>query len=173
MLILPQGTQTAGLFISDDLLGGQKRVSDMIQDRSILEIQYYQPEQETIELVLTDLARQWNYLSVAKLSRKNINRNGVLLEKISPRSHQEAAGVQQKSDNTGPTPTVSLIRQQNNTTEAQGYTLQPIIGNTYTLDIQRSDNGQVKDNSVLFENGNTHGSAGGHITVNNLVYNNK
>lgn len=99
ILVLSTGTNLDGLFLYSDIFGGQKRVTDLINNGNIITVSYYDPTDESIGLTLTNLERQWQYLSVAKLSKRNINRNGILLEKASPRSHQEVAGIQLAGDN--------------------------------------------------------------------------
>ena len=94
ILVLTSGTNLDGLFLYSELFGGQKRVNDLVDNGSIHSIAYYDSTDESIGLTLTDLPREWQYLSIAKLSRRNINRNGLLLEKSSPWSHQEVGGIQ-------------------------------------------------------------------------------
>lgn len=74
-------------------------MSDLQSNKTIIDIQYYDPSDDAIGIALHDLPREWQYVSVAKLSSKNINGNGTLLEKASPRSQQEAAGIQLAGDN--------------------------------------------------------------------------
>lgn len=50
-------------------------------------------------MTLSNLDRQRQYMSVAKLSRKTLTKNTWGLEKTSPRSQQEAAGIQLAGDN--------------------------------------------------------------------------
>ncbi len=88
-LLLTSGTNLDGLFINTDLLGGQKRVSDLVSNRTIVQVSYYDPADEALGLVLNNLSRDRHYVSVAKLSRKSLNRSAMLLEKASPRSQQE------------------------------------------------------------------------------------
>ena len=97
--MLASGTNLDGLFLYHELLGGQKRVTDLINNGNILTVNYYDTQDETITLTLNDMPRAWQYLSVAKLGRRNMNRNAMLLEKNSPWSHQEVAGIQVAGDN--------------------------------------------------------------------------
>lgn len=99
VLVLASGTNLDGLFLYDELLGGQKRVSDLINNGSVLRVTYFDSNDDTIGLTLTDLPRAWQYLSVAKLGSRSLGRTATLLEKNSARSHQEAAGIQAAGDN--------------------------------------------------------------------------
>lgn len=98
VLVLASGTTTDGLFITTDVLGGQKRVNDLVNNKTIVDVKDTMTRVTDIGLTLTNLPRQWEYLSVAKLSSKNINRNARLLEKSSPWSQQEVAGIQIAGD---------------------------------------------------------------------------
>lgn len=99
ILVLTSGTNLDGLFLYSELFGGQKRVNDLVNNGNIHSIAYYDAADTSIGTTLTDLPRERQYLSVAKLSRRNINRNGILLEKASPWTHQEVAGIQVAGDN--------------------------------------------------------------------------
>ena len=99
ILALASGTSLDGLFLYSELFGGQKRVNDLVNNGSIITVSYFDTADESIGMTLTNLPRAWQYLSIAKLGRRNINRNGVLLEKNSPWSHQEVAGIQLAGDN--------------------------------------------------------------------------
>lgn len=116
-LLLSSETNMDGLFINTELLGAQKRVSDLVNNGTIVEVEYYDPVDEALGLTLHDLSRDWHYVSVAKLSRKSINRSGTLLEKASPWSHQEVGGTQLAADKFGPVPTVTLVRTANGNIE--------------------------------------------------------
>ena len=135
-------------------------MSDLINDKTILSVDYYEPTEESIDMTLENLERQWQYMSVAKLARKTISKNAWVMEKSSPWSQQEVAGMQLASDNRGPTPTVTLIRAQNNAVEGQGMSLRPTAGNTYNIDIQWNDDGGVKDNTITYSNGSSQTTAG-------------
>lgn len=99
ILVLSSGTSVDGLFLYNELQGGQKRVSDLISNGTILRVDYYENADESLGLTLTDLPRQRQYLSIAKLSKRAINRNAMLIEKASARSQQEVAGIQTAGDN--------------------------------------------------------------------------
>jgi len=54
--------------------------------------------------------------------------------------------------------------------EGEGFSLQPVAGNTYHLAVEWTDDSGVKDNTIAFANGNTQTSPGGKTTVSNMVY---
>ncbi len=170
ILVLASGTNLDGLFLYSDLFGGQKRVSDLISNGSILSVEPYDTADASIGMTLNSIPRQWEYLSIAKLSIKQTNSKARLLEKASPWSQQEVAGIQQAGDDRGPIPTVTLIRAQNGSIEGDGFSLQPTVGNNYSVSIEWKDDSGIKDNTVVFANGNSQSSATPINTVKNLIY---
>ena len=169
-LVLASGTNIDGLFLSSDPLN-QKRVSDLIGNKTIVQVNYYDPSDMSVNLTLTNIPRQRRYLSVAKLSRKSLGvfKKGVLLEKASPRSRQEVAGKQFLGDHSGPVPTVRLIRTENKQIEAQGYTLYPVVGNAYTLAIEWNDDTAIQSNAIISVNGAKQSASGNTLIVKNVA----
>lgn len=170
-LVLASGTKMEGLFLSTDTLS-QKRVTDLLANKTIVQVSYYDPSDAAVALTLTNIPRQRQYLSVAQLSHRTIggllSKKGLLLEKASPRSRQEVAGKQALGDNSGPVPTVRLIRNDNKETEAEGYMLYPVVGNSYTLAVQREDDNAVLSNAIVSTNGAKQTSSGSTLIVRNV-----
>lgn len=60
-----------GLFLSSDPIS-QKRVSDLVANKTIVQVSYYDPADASVALTLTNIPREWQYLSVAQLSQRSL-----------------------------------------------------------------------------------------------------
>lgn len=99
ILILPQNTEyeKGMISIDDDLI--KKRITSQLGN-SILAVQYFNPNQDTVSITLSDLPRKRLYTSIATLSidqsvlTENQQKVLTLYTKTSPRSNQTVAGLQ-------------------------------------------------------------------------------
>ncbi|MDR2540443.1 MAG: hypothetical protein LBD11_01325 [Candidatus Peribacteria bacterium] len=117
ILILPKGTELTGVQLSFPTPKLTRLITNEIQNRAtptlkeatknrlIGEIRYFDPNQTTINVIIENIERKWNYAKVATLSETK-----GILEVNSPRSNQLVAGKQIIGDDQGPEGIASLYR---------------------------------------------------------------
>ena len=121
--------------------------------KNILSVQRYQPDTDTVNVVLQDLPRKWLYAKIASLSTTPQGKF-VYYTKSSPRSNQTVGGVQNLGDITAPTAEITLYRNATDETVSTGNTHDAFINTRYTLKALRTDNVVVKQ-MILQYNGQT------------------
>lgn len=117
---------------------------------SILAVEYYDPEQDTISVSLKELPREWLYTSIASLIinqddlTSSQQKRFTLYKKASPRSNQTVAGMQNLGDITAPTGEIMLRRNLMNEAISTGIIHEGVINTNYTLKSIRTDEVTVK-----------------------------
>ena len=95
---------------------------------NILAVEYYDPAQTKIQVVMKDLPRKWLYTNLATLTinqedlSASQNKSFVLYKKTSPRSNQTVAGMQNLGDITPPVGEVVLWRDMTKEAISTGVT---------------------------------------------------
>jgi hypothetical protein len=111
----------------------------------ILAVEYFNPDQEQINVTLKNLPRKRLYTNLATLTisqdeLSNSQRDSfTLYKKTSPRSNQTVAGMQNLGDVTAPVGEISLWRNATSETISTGTTHEGYINTTYTLKSTRTD----------------------------------
>jgi hypothetical protein len=132
-----------------------------INDSTI--IQYITPDQNIINVLLKNLPRRWYFSQIAKLqSEEKINpllnlipfvdkTPTTTINKSSPRSSNETAGMQIIADTSSPYADVSLVRELKNELVTQGDTMYGNIKTYYKLQGEWFDDSKVVKSWILDE----------------------
>lgn len=139
-IILPYGTNPVA-------------INTLLNTEEVVDIMYYDPNEEDISITLVELSRKWKYAQVAALYNRG-NENTMIFERSSPRSNQIVAGMQLIDDTIWPQPTIDFIRTATDTVISSGTFHEWYVSTDYVLDIERTDNVAVAYNWIEDESGN-------------------
>lgn len=166
IVVLPEGSDYTGIMLTVDENMVKKRISSQLGN-TILEVAYYNPDQDNITITLNDLPRKWLYTSIAALRDTSTSltssqqKSVKLYTKTSPRSNQTVAGMQNLWDTTAPVGDVVLWRNTTNEAISTGLTHEWYINTSYTLKSLWKDNVIVakmivqKDGKTILEKNNS------------------
>ncbi len=149
VVLLPKNTEYEKWLLTIDKDMVKKPINLEIGD-SILAVEYYDPEQDTISVSLKELPREWLYTSIASLIinqddlTSSQQKRFTLYKKASPRSNQTVAGMQNLGDITAPTGEIMLRRNLMNKAISTGIIHEGVINTNYTLKSIRTDEVTVK-----------------------------
>lgn len=166
IIVLPKESDYKKWLITIDENLVKKSINLQLGEK-ILAVEYYDPAQTKIQVVMKDLPRKWLYTSLATLTinQEDLNANQrnslILYKKTSPRSNQTVAGMQNLGDVTAPTGEIILWRNVTNEAISTGVAHDGFINTMYTLKSLWTDNVLVskmiiqKDGKTILEKENT------------------
>lgn len=156
ILLLPQDRHlmlTDTLYLRDR--DQEYRINQLIDQWTIIDVMEYDGSSADAMAVLANQAERWYYGRHTTLRRKRIPINATLrydrYEKIAPWWQTHVVGAQIRWDDELPQPTVTLVRDITGEAVSQGFALQWNINTTYTLEVEREDNGVVLHNRVMVD----------------------
>lgn len=156
VLLLPQDRHlmlTDTMYLRDR--DQEYRINQLIDQWRIIDVMEYDGSSRDAMAVLANQVERWYYGRHTTLRRNRIQLNESLsydrYEKISPWWQTHVVGAQIRWDDEPPQPTVSLVRDITGETVSQGFSLQWNINTTYTLEVQREDNGVVLHNRIIVD----------------------
>ena len=124
-----------------------------LMGNEIVDIFYYNPDEEDISITLLNLSRNWKYAQVSTLYDRG-NESVSIYERASPWSNQIVVGTQLLADTVWPVPTVEFVRVQTDEVISTGTDHAWYVSTDYRLDVTREDNVAVAYNWIEDSQGN-------------------
>jgi len=169
-LVLPVGTtlENPDRFVRP--YNNNPGVIQNLMGNEIVDIFYYDPDEEDISITLVDLSRHWKYAQVSTLYDRG-NENVSIYERASPWSNQIVVGTQLLDDAVWPVPTVEFVRVQTDEIISTGTEHAWYVSTDYRLDITREDNVAVAYNWIEDNEGNIIATYTGDVaTIDGLFF---
>lgn len=138
----------------------------MKKNGTIFDIKYYNTEDKSHKIFLTNLPKKRQYAQIATLKKTD----DTSLEKNSPRSNQIVAGTQIIGDDIPPFPEITLIRPKIGETISTGKIHQGYVSTYYTFDATRTDNVAVAQVWIEADNQIIKQQRGNRIQLENLYF---
>lgn len=162
VLVLPSTMTETWLYlqIPDEL--PYWSVEEYKKSGKILEVRYYDGATKRIDALLNNLEKQRYYLEVAGMrmdkkqgsfsifKKQSESTQQQYLIKSAPRSSQQTAGSQYRWDDQPPVVSIQLIRELTGKEVGAGPNLNGFVNTKYRMKATWEDEGEVKENRVMF-----------------------